>query len=57
MLSNSDPSNYIEDTFFDDLYKDFEINRISASRRINADSSKRGNVNELLIINYTKKKK
>jgi DNA adenine methylase len=57
MLSNSDPSNYIEDTFFDDLYRGFEINRISASRRINSDSSKRGNVNELVITNYSKKKK
>jgi DNA adenine methylase len=52
MLSNSDPSNYIDDPFFDDLYKGFSINRIPASRRINSDSSKRGNVNELLITNY-----
>ena len=52
MLSNSDPCNYIDDPFFDNLYKGFSIKRIPASRRINSDSSKRGNINELLITNY-----
>jgi DNA adenine methylase len=52
MLSNSDPSNYIEDSFFDDLYQEFKIKRISASRGINSQGSKRGAVRELLITNY-----
>lgn len=52
MLSNSDPCNFMEDPFFDTLYEGFSINRIRASRRINADSSKRGYINELLITNY-----
>ncbi len=57
MLSNSDPCNYIDDPFFDNLYKGFSIKRISASRRINSDASKRGNVNELLITNYKSEEK
>jgi DNA adenine methylase len=52
MLSNSDPSNYIEDSFFDDLYRGFKIERIFASRAINSKGSKRGPVRELLITNY-----
>lgn len=53
MLSNSDPKNTNEeDDFFDDLYKEFTIRRVSASRMINSKSSKRGKVNELLITNY-----
>ncbi|GAB4529857.1 MAG: Dam family site-specific DNA-(adenine-N6)-methyltransferase [Pleurocapsa sp.] len=52
MLSNSDPSNYIEDSFFDDLYQEFKIKRISASRAINSKGSKRGSIKELLITNY-----
>ncbi|WP_071026992.1 DNA adenine methylase [Peptoniphilus raoultii] len=52
ILSNSDPKNTdINDNFFDDLYTDFKIYRISAKRSINSDSSKRGFVNELLITN------
>jgi len=53
MLSNSDPRNTnINDYFFDDLYKDFTIKRIPARRLINSDASKRGELNELLIMNY-----
>jgi DNA adenine methylase len=53
MLSNSDPSNYyIEDSFFDDLYQEFNIERVSASRAINSKGSKRGAIKELLITNY-----
>lgn len=53
LLSNSDPKNQdINDNFFDDLYKDFNIQRVSAKRFINADSSKRGSVNELMIKSY-----
>ena len=52
MLSNSDPSNYIEDSFFDDLYREFKIERISASRVINSQGSHRGLIKEILITNY-----
>lgn len=48
MLSNSDPG----DGFFDKLYKGFYIKRVPAKRLINADASKRGFVNEIIITNY-----
>ena len=53
MLSNADCSaKNPDDTFFEDLYADFYINRVYASRAINADSSKRGKLTELLISSY-----
>lgn len=52
MLSNSDPTNYVEDCFFDDLYKDYNIGRVSASRRINSNSDGRGEIREILVTNY-----
>ena len=53
LLSNSDPKNIDEsDNFFDDLYKDFNIQRISANRMINSNGSKRGKIFELIIKNY-----
>ena len=52
VASNSDPKNANEnDNFFDDLYSQFEIKRISASRMINSNAKKRGAVSELLISN------
>ena len=52
LLSNSDPKNVdINDEFFDNLYKEFDIKRIKASRAINSRGSKRGKVNEVLISN------
>ncbi len=52
LASNSDPKNTNkEDNFFDDLYSNFEIERISASRMINSDAKKRGAISELLISN------
>ena len=54
ILSNSDPKNAdINDTFFDDLYKKYYINRIYASRMINSKASKRGKITELLITNIS----
>ena len=53
ILSNSDPKNTdINDNFFDELYSNFNINRIFAKRAINSNSSKRGDVSELLIDNF-----
>lgn len=52
LASNSDPKNINkEDNFFDDLYSNFEIERVSASRMINSNSEKRGAVKEILISN------
>ena len=52
LLSNSDPKNVdINDEFFDDLYKGFDIKRIEASRAINSKGEKRGKVTEVLISN------
>ncbi|WP_294429311.1 DNA adenine methylase [uncultured Treponema sp.] len=52
LASNSDPKNANEnDNFFDDLYSQFKIKRVSASRMINSNAKKRGVINELLISN------
>lgn len=56
ILSNSDvkgkdPNN----NFFDELYSDFNIQRVEAKRRINANPSKRGKLTELLITNQIDK--
>ncbi|MBO4531902.1 MAG: DNA adenine methylase [Prevotella sp.] len=53
MLSNSDCSAKTpEDRFFETIYGDFYINRVYASRFINANPDKRGKLTELLISNY-----
>lgn len=53
MLSNSDPrQKNPENTFFDDLYAGFHIQRISIFRSICSIAEKREAVNELLIRNY-----
>lgn len=52
MLSNSDPTNYSADPFFDDLYKGFYIRRIMARRLINSKANGRSEIRELLITNY-----
>ena len=53
MLSNSDVKGKdVNDTFFDEIYSEFSISRVKATRRINANAEKRGELNELLITNY-----
>ncbi|MFI3205894.1 MAG: DNA adenine methylase [Clostridia bacterium] len=53
VLSNSDPKNADEnDNFFDEIYKEFVIKRVKATRMISSKSSSRGKINELLIANY-----
>lgn len=55
ILSNSDVKNEnLTNIFFDDLFKDFDIRRIKAVRRINANASKRGELTELLITNQNR---
>lgn len=52
MLSNSDPTNInANDKFFINLYGEFSIEKVRASRAINSKASNRGAINELLILN------
>ena len=48
MLSNSDCA----DMFFDELYLQYIIDRVWASRSVNANASKRGKLTEILVHNY-----
>lgn len=53
VVSNSDPKNTnTNDGFFDDLYNEYNIKRVQATRTINCNSGLRGKLNELLIANY-----
>ena len=52
MLSNSD----CKDMFFDDLYLQYIIDRVWASRSVNANPKKRGKLQEILVHNYSETK-
>lgn len=53
MLSNSDPKNInANDNFFDELYADFNIHSVTASRMINSNAAKRGLITEIVVTNY-----
>ena len=53
MLSNSDClSKDGTDRFFDDLFIDYNIERVWASRNVNAIASKRGKLTEIVVNNY-----
>ena len=57
MLSNADcSSKNSEDLFFEEIYSKFEIQRVYASRSVNANATKRGKLSELLICNYMSEK-
>lgn len=57
MLSNSDPKNTNpNDNFFDELYKGFDIDRIFAKRMINCQADKRGDITEIVVRNYKRRK-
>lgn len=57
MLSNSDCYNTpLQDRFFEDLYLGYVIDRVWASRNVNANPAKRGKLQELLIHNYVETK-
>ena len=49
MLSNHNTS------LVNELYKDYNIHVIEAKRNINSNGKKRGNVEEVIITNYSKK--
>lgn len=53
MLSNSDPKNKNpNDHFFENAYQSYRVKRVRASRVINSNAKKRGQIYELLIMNY-----
>ena len=53
IISNSDPKNSdTNDNFFDELYRPYNIMRISANRKLNPNSKQRTNVSELLVSNF-----
>ncbi|MDR0766936.1 MAG: Dam family site-specific DNA-(adenine-N6)-methyltransferase, partial [Methanosarcinales archaeon] len=53
LISNSDPKNEdVNDSFFDNLYSQYRIERVPARRIINCNAENRGEINELLINNY-----
>ena len=53
MLSTSDGrAKNAHDTFFEDLYAEYSIERVWASRCVNSIASKRGKLTELLISNF-----
>lgn len=47
MLSNSDTS------FIKDLYANYDLKLVNATRRINSDATKRGKITEVLVRNYS----
>lgn len=47
MLSNSDTD------FIKNLYTDFNISFVKATRMINCDATKRGKINEIVVTNYS----
>lgn len=53
MLSNSDCSaKNPNDNFFESIYEGYNIQRVHATRMVNANANKRGKLTELLIRNY-----
>ena len=53
LVSNSDPKNInINDTFFDNIYAQYFIKRVNATRMINSNGQSRGKIKELLISNF-----
>lgn len=58
MLSNSDCFNTpLRDRFFEDLFGDYNIDRVWASRNVNANPAKRGKLQEILVRNYPRTKR
>lgn len=51
MLSNSDTK------FIKDLYKNYSVNTVKASRMINCNGADRGKINEVVVTNYASSQK
>lgn len=52
VASNSDPGQEpVNENFFDSIYRQFSIKRVSATRMINANPNGRGKLSEILITN------
>lgn len=55
LLSNSDPRGKdTNDMFFDELYASYIIERVYATRMVNANAAKRGRVTEIMVRSYNK---
>lgn len=55
LLSNSDCfGKNGNDRFFEDLFVEYNINRVWASRNVNANGAKRGKLTEIVVGNYSK---
>lgn len=55
ILSNSDVRGKNPDNrFFDDLYQNFGIQRVMATRMVNANAEKRGKLTEIMVSNFYK---
>lgn len=52
MLSNSDCIEKDGTRFFDELYLQYQINRVWACRMVNANAQKRGKLTEILVHNF-----
>lgn len=52
MLSNSDDRAEGRNGFFDELYSQYQIERVWASRSINSNPDKRGKLSEIVVHNY-----
>lgn len=53
LLSNSDPMHFdTKNNYFDLLYYDFTVKRVRAIRKINSNSTRRGEITEILVSNY-----
>lgn len=56
LLSNSDSlAKDGKDRFFDDLFMDYRIKRVWASRNLNANAAKRGKLTEIVVANFPQK--
>ncbi len=56
MISNSDPDNIdSNDTYFQDNYPDYRIERAFANRMVNCKADRRGKISELIIMNYPRR--
>lgn len=57
MLSNSDSKDEGEtEGFFQQLYANYHIEHVMASRNVNANAAKRGKISEIVVRNYSKVK-